>query len=101
MEKYKPSYLGKVLPADNPSKMTGFLTQQYDSFSKIYDTCKDQSEGIQDIKVVENSNSSPADSLTVKLSASAESVAEIVKKAAGDCFVTVKGDMITANGNKK
>lgn len=100
MEKYKPNYLGKVIPADNPSKMTGFLTHQYDAFSKIYDTCKEQSKDINDIKVVEN-NSSPADSLTVKISAGAEAVAEIVKKAAGDCSVTVKGDVITANGNKK
>lgn len=101
MEKYKPGYLGKVIPADNLSKMTGFLTHQYDSFSKIYDTCKDQSKDIKDIKVVENNNGSPADSLSVKISASPETVTEIVKKAAGECSVTVKGDVITATGNKK
>ena len=50
MEKYKPGYLGKVIPADNPSKLTDFVTNQYDAFSKIYDTCKNQSENISDIK---------------------------------------------------
>ena len=54
MEKYKPEYLGKVIPVDNPSKMTNFVENQYDSFSKMYEVCKDQSSNISDIKPVDN-----------------------------------------------
>ena len=33
VEKYKPGYLGKVMPVDNPSKLTDFVTNKYDAFS--------------------------------------------------------------------
>ena len=95
MEKYKPEYLGKVIPADDPSKLTNFVTNQYDAFSKIYDTCKDQSEHISDIKVVESGNADPK-SLSVKVSADKEVVESIKEIVKDDESIVVNNDVITA-----
>lgn len=95
MEKYKPEYLGKVIPADDPSKLTNFVTNQYDAFSKIYDTCKNQSENISDIKVVESENADP-NSLSVKVSADREVVESIKEVAKNDESIVVNNDVITA-----
>lgn len=98
MNKYKPEYLGKVMPVDNPSKLTDFVQNKYDAFSKIYDTCKEQSEGISEISAVDN-NSGGSDSLTVKVSASPDSMSKIIEAAANDESVKVNGDQITATGS--
>lgn len=95
MDKYKPGYLGKVIPADNPSKLTDFVTNQYDSFSKVYDTCKDQSDKISDIKVVEKSSNDSSE-LSVKVSTDKDTMENIKEAAKGDESVTVEGDVITA-----
>lgn len=95
MEKYKPGYLGKVIPADNPSKLTEFVTNQYDAFSKVYDACKDQSANITDIKVVETENSGTG-TLSVKVSTDSETMAAIQETAKGDESVTVSNDVVTA-----
>lgn len=95
MNKYKPEYLGKVIPADDPSKLTDFVTKQYDSFSKIYDTVKDQSESISDVKAVDVGSSDPS-SLSVKVSTDEETMEKIREAAKDDASVTVSGDVITA-----
>lgn len=95
MEKYKPEYLGKVIPADDPSKLTNFVTNQYDAFSKIYDACKNQSENISDIKVVDPGNADP-NSLSVKVSADREVVESIKEIAKDDESIVVNNDVITA-----
>lgn len=100
MDQYKPEYLGKVIPAADPSKMTGFLSNQYNSFSKIYDACKEHSSDIKDITVVENA-ANPDTSLSVKVSANNEILSEIIKKASGSSEISVKGDVITADHKKK
>lgn len=100
MEKYKPGFLGKVIPADDPSKLTKFVTKQYDSFSKIYDTCKDQSEKIGDIKVVESGEGDSEDTLKIKVSADKEVVEKIADTAKKDASVTVQDDVITAKGDE-
>lgn len=95
MEKYKPEYLGKVMPIDNPSNLTDFFTSKYDSFSKIYDVCKDQSNDILDIKTV-NINANETESLSVKISA-VDSVYDIIKdKVKNDPSVSINNDVITA-----
>ena len=66
MNKYKPEYLGKVIPAEDPLKMTDMLQNKFEQFSSIYDTCKDMSTNISDIKVVDTS----PDLLSVKISIS-------------------------------
>ena len=93
MNQYKPEYMGKVIPADDPVKMTNFMSKQYDSFSKIYDVCKDESVNINDIKVVDtNSN----DSFSVKISAAKETISNIIQQAANSPTLSVSGDVITA-----
>lgn len=93
MNQYKPEYMGKVIPADDPVKMTNFMSKQYDSFSKIYDVCKNESVNINNIKVVDtNSN----DSFSVKISAAKETISNIIQKAANSPTLSVSGDVITA-----
>ena len=93
MNKYKPEYMGKVIPADDPVKMTNFMSKQYDSFSQIYNVCKDESTNINDIKVVDtNSN----DSFSVKISAAKETISNIIQQAANSPTLSVSGDVITA-----
>lgn len=95
MNKYKPEYLGKVIPVDNPGKLTDFVTNKYNSFSKVYDICKNQSDKIEDIKVVETEGSD-VNSFSLKLSADADTM-ETIKKAIGsDASMNIKGDVITA-----
>lgn len=96
MNKYKPEYLGKVIPADNPSKLTDFVTNQYDSFSKVYEVCKDQSDKIADIKVVESDND-PANALKVKISGEKEVIDKIKEKSKDG--IIVEDDVITVIGN--
>lgn len=98
MNKYKPEFMGKVMPADDPSKLTDFVTNQFDSFSKIYDTCKESSEKITDIKAVDSDSS---DSLSVKVSADEECLKEIKEAAKDDVSVKVDGDVITAKSTNE
>lgn len=93
MRTYKPEYLGKVIPANDASKLTDFVTNKYDAFSKIYETCKDSSDKINDIKVVESPNN---ESLSVKVSTDNETLDNISKEAKKNESVNVTGDVITA-----
>ena len=93
MEQYKPGFLGKVIPADDPQKLKDFVQNKYDAFSKIYDTVKDQSAEISDIKSVPTSDPS---SLAVKVDCTDSAMSEIKEKAAESEDVQVKGDTITA-----
>lgn len=95
MDKYKPGYLGRVLPADDPSKLTDFVTNKYNAFSKVYDACKDQSENITDLKVVETDNVD-TETLSVKISASEEAINTIKETTSSDESVTIENDVITA-----
>ena len=98
MNKYKPEYLGKIIPADNPVKITDFVINKYDSFSKVYDACKNQSEKIDDIKVVESETDDRC-SISVKMITDKDTV-ETIKTAIGtDSSINIKGDVITATCN--
>lgn len=96
MEKYKPGYLGKVIPVNDQYKTTDFIINKYDAFSKIYDNCKDQSENISDIKVVENNNSESNFSLSVKLTTTKEVVENIKESVKGDNSIKIDNGTITA-----
>lgn len=100
MENYKPGFLGKVIPADNPSKLNKFVTEQFDSFNKMYDTCKDQSDKISDLKSVEPSDGDSGNTLKVKVSADKEALDKIAEKAKNDGSVTVQNDVITVKGDE-
>jgi len=98
MRKYKPEHLGKVMPSD-PPKLKGFLQDNYEQFSEVYDACKDSSEKINDLKVTENTDTS----LSVKVSATKEALDEIATKVSekGDDDLTISGDTITAKKKDK
>lgn len=97
MNKYKPEYMGKVIPVNDTLKLSDFVTNKYDAFSKIYDTCKDQSDGISDLKVVEANDGSP-DTLSVRVTADSRTLNKIKEVASGNESVSVDADVITAKG---
>ena len=94
MEKYKPNYLGKTIPTDDTPKLTDLLMNKYDAFSKIYDVCKDNSDTIKDIKVIEKESNSK-NSLSIKLSTDQETIKKIKEKNK-DESIDISGDVVTA-----
>lgn len=98
MNKYKPEYLGKVIPADNPEKLTDFVTNKFDSFSKVYDVCKDHSEKIDDVTSVDT-ECNDINSFSLRVSTDTETVETIRKAIGDDNSMNVKGDVITATSN--
>lgn len=94
MENYKPSYLGKVIPVNDTSKLTDFVTNKYDSFSKIYDACKSQSDNISDIKSMATTDGSCA--LSVKITTGNDTLNAIKEAVKDDKNVTVDSNIITA-----
>ena len=95
MNRYKPEYLGKVIPADNPGKLADFVINKYDLFSKTYDSCKEYSDKIHDIQRVE-SESGDISSFSMKLTTDMDTL-DTIKKAIGcDDSINIKGDVITA-----
>ena len=95
MEKYKPGFLGKVLPVDNPSKLTDFVTNKYDAFSKAYDACKNQSEKINDVKLVDLNNDN-ANSISIKVSADKDTLATIKEASKDNGSISINNDILTA-----
>lgn len=93
MERYKPEYMGKVIPADDPAKLTDFVTNKYDAFSKAYDVCKDSSDKIKDVMSVETSTGS--NEFCMKLSTDSATIKSIIENKK-DESVSVQGDVITA-----
>lgn len=93
MDRYKPSYMGQVMPADNPSKLTDFVVNKYESFSACYDAVKDQSESINSVSQVSTPDGSSEFSMKVDASYSA---LQQIKEGVKDESVSVKGDVISA-----
>ncbi len=96
MNNYKPEYFGKVIPVDNPSKLTDFVTNKYDAFSKIYDICKSQSSSITDIKPLYPENDSELSSLSIKVLTTKDSIESLKETIKNDATVNIIGDVITA-----
>jgi hypothetical protein len=98
MKKYKPEHLGKVMPSD-PPKLKGFLQDNYEQFSEVYDACKDSSDKINDLKLTESTDSS----ISVKVSTTKEGLDEITEKvtAKGDEDLSISGDTVTSKKKKK
>jgi hypothetical protein len=93
MERYKPGYMGKVIPADDPSKLTDFVTNKYDAFSKVYDACKNSSDGIKDVISVETASGSSE--FCMKISTDSTTIQSIIENK-NDESVSVQGYVITA-----
>ena len=92
MENYKPEYMGKVIPADDPAKLTDFVTNKYDAFSKCYDACKDYSDRISDVSSV--STPEGDSSFSMKVNTDAETLNDISKSLEDD--VNISDNVITA-----
>ena len=92
MDKYKPEYMGKVLPADDQNKLTDFVSNKYDAFSKAYDACKECSDKIKDVCAINNNST---DSFSMKLSTGSD-VIEQIKAANTNPDISITGDVITA-----
>jgi hypothetical protein len=97
MKKYKPEYLGKVIPADDPTKMTDFVQNKYNGFSKIYDSCKEESQGISDIRLTSNSSEDKS-SISIQISTDEQTLNKISEKINEEGMVKISGDVITAGG---
>ncbi len=93
MERYKPGYMGKVIPADDPAKLTDFVTNKYDAFSKVYDACKNSSDKIKDVTSVETASGSSE--FCMKISTDSATIKSIIENKKDDC-VSVQGDVIMA-----
>ena len=94
MKKYKPEYLGKVIPADDPDQLTDFVQNKFEPFSKIYDAVKDQSEKINDIVAIDGKEKETK--LAVKISTESETIQKISEKIKDDTTMEIRGDVITA-----
>nr|DAX41719.1 MAG TPA: hypothetical protein [Caudoviricetes sp.] len=92
MDRYKPEYLGKVIPADDATKMYDFVKNKSDMFNDIYDACKENSECIDDISVVKTND----DSLSVKVSTDTNTLEAIRQEASSKESLSMQGDVITA-----
>lgn len=93
MDRYKPGYMGQVIPADNPSKLTDFVVNKYDSFSKCYDNIKDQSEAINSVSPIDTPEGSSEFGMKVNTD---HPTLQKIKEGVSDESVTVKGDIISA-----
>ena len=94
MDKYKPTYVGQVIPADDPSKLTDFVTNKYESFSKCYDAAKDNSESIGAVSATNVKEGSSE--FSMKLDTDHSTLDEIKERVKDDPSVSVSGDTITA-----
>lgn len=92
MNKYKPEYLGKVLPEDK-IEMSDFMQNKYDGFSKIYDVCKCESDKITDIKSIKT-DSTNAKSYATKIVADADALKNICDNNK-DSSIKIVGDVIS------
>lgn len=95
MNKYKPEYLGKVLPVNDSTKLTDFVQNKYEAFSHIYDVCKEESDSIHGIEAVDSADGS----LSIKVDAEPETTRKILDAVAENQYLSMSGNTITATGN--
>lgn len=95
MENYKPAYMGKVMPVNDTAKLTDFVVNKYEAFSKCYDSCKDQSANITDVKAVETEIGKP--DFGIKISADSKTLTQLNETANKLDSVSMNGDVIMAN----
>ena len=93
MRHYKPEYLGKVITPDDNVKLTDFVHNKYDSFSKVYDACKENSEDITDITVMNTEGTTFA----LKLDARTDTLNTIHERIKGENDITLTNDIISAS----
>lgn len=91
MDKYKPTYMGQVMPVDNPSKLTDFVSNKYEAFSKCYDSVKAESEKINEVSSVPTSDGSSE--FAMKVTTDSDTMNKIKDNATG---VSVDGNVVSA-----
>lgn len=91
MNQYKPEYLGRIIPADDESKLTNFVQNKFEGFDEIYNACKNYSDQISDITNISNNS---INELSVKIICSAEIIEKIEKNNPN---INVNLDIITAH----
>ena len=94
MEKYKPKYMGQVIEADDASKLTDFVSNKYDSFSKCYDSVKDESDNINSVSA--GSNKEGSTEFSMKINTDSDTMEKISEKVSDDESVSVVGNIVTA-----
>ena len=82
MKRYKPTYLGKVIP-DTSDKIKKFMTNKFDAFTEIYNACKNESENIFDFIDVSTDDS---ESLSIKITTTDESF-DNIKSCLGEDMI--------------
>ena len=92
MDRYKPEYLGKVIPAEDTSKLGEFAANAFDAFTSIYDVCKEHSSMIDDIKRVNEADAK----LSVKIVTDLNTLDLIKSDAKSRENIQISGDVITA-----
>lgn len=80
------------MPVDNQTKLTDFVQNKYDAFSKIYEVCRDNSEAITDIVTVDSDTSN----LSIKLTTNRDTLDDISHKLEHDNSMMLQGDIINA-----
>lgn len=94
MDNRMPSYLGRVITPDNPSKMTKFAMNKYGPFSNIYHKCKDESENITDITCIDEDDD--ATECSIRLVASQDTLSRINDSLADEENMYMDQDVIIA-----
>ena len=94
MEKYKPLYMGQVIDTDDASKLTDFVSNKYDSFSKCYDSVKEESDKINSVSAAGNKQGSTEFNMSV--STDSETMEKIAEKVKDDDSVSVSGNIVSA-----
>lgn len=89
--------MGKIIPADDPVKLTDFIEKKYDAFNKVYDACKEVSEKIDGLKMADSPLSS-VDTLSVKITTDTHTLSSIQEACKTDPNITVSDGVITAKG---
>ena len=98
MDMYKPGYLGKVIPADDTTKLKKFINTQFDAFCSIYDCCKNHSNEINDIKTHESTIDEESSILCVEIITNAETLSMLSTHINNieNSALSINGNVITA-----
>lgn len=97
MKAYMPLYLGSIGIHSDASKTTKFMTDKYDSFTKIYNSCKEESENINSVKSVDVDDTLDPSLLSVEVDASRNTLDNIMSKIKNDTTINMKDNIIIAS----
>lgn len=94
MDNRMPTYLGRCITPGNPSNLSKFAMNKYDSFSRIYHTCKNESDNISDIHCVDEDDD--ATQCSIKVLTSPDTLERISESIKDEENMYIERDVITA-----